>query len=158
MDLQLYYRRRDMLRFHSRGLKLVDYIEKLTNKYNCSRRAIESDFSRRNEWIPKILSLDDAKALVNELMLTLKEARTAAWRIFHEADNDNARVGALRFLGDSVFRQIEVMQSLGSLQQVPQRIEGTINMNPDEALHKLLRGLFANEPDVLAEVLDRLTT
>jgi hypothetical protein len=158
MQIQIYNRRKDILRFHSRGLKLSDYIEKLAKKHKCSNRALRNDFTRRHEWIPKILLLDNSKDLVNELMLTLQEARTAAWRVFHEADNDNARVGALKLLGDSVFRQIEVLQSLGEIQQVPQRIEGTLSVNPDEALHKLLRGLFANEPDVLAEVFKHVKT
>jgi hypothetical protein len=133
MQIQIYNRRKDILRFHSRGLKLSDYIEKLAKKHKCSNRALRNDFTRRHEWIPKILLLD-------------------------EADNDNARVGALKLLGDSVFRQIEVLQSLGEIQQVPQRIEGTLSVNPDEALHKLLRGLFANEPDVLAEVFKHVKT
>ena len=145
-----------MLRFHSRGLKLVDYIEKLATKHGCSKSALINDFTRRHNWIPEILLLDKSKDLVNELMLTLQEARTAAWRVFHEADNDNARVGALKLLGDSVFRQIEVLQSLGEIQQVPQRIEGTLSVNPDEALHKLLRGLFADEPHIITELLKQL--
>jgi hypothetical protein len=147
-----------MLRFHSRGLKLVDYIEKLMKKHDCSRRALEQDFSRRREWIPKILLLDNSENLVNELMLTLHEARNAAWRVFHESDNDSARVGALKLLNESIFRQIESMQSLGEVQQVTQKIEGVISVNPDEALNKILRGLFADEPDVLTETLERLKT
>jgi hypothetical protein len=158
MQKHVYNRRKDMLRFHSRGLKLVDYIAKLAQKHNCSTRALEIDFSRRSEWIPKILMLDDAKALVGELMLTLSEQRTAAWRVFHEADNDSARVGALKLLGESVFRQIDAMQSMGDVQQVAQRIEGVLAVNPDEALNKILRGLFADDAEILAEAFKRLET
>ena len=152
MQINLYYRRKDMLRFHSRGLKLSDYIEQLAQKHKCSKRALRADFSRRNKWLPQILLLDDTKGLVNELMLTLHEVRAAAWRVFHESDNDSARVGALKLLGESVFRQIEVMQSLGDLEKVPEKRESVLSVDPDKAFHEILRGVFANEPDILAEV------
>jgi len=147
-----------MLRFHSRGLKLVDYIDKLMQKYGCSKRALEHDFTRRNKWIPKILLLDDSKSLVNELMLTLDESRAAAWRVFHDADNDNARVGALRTLNESVFKQLEAMQSMGDVKQVSQKFESVISVNPDEALRKLLRGVFADDPVILEELFKQLKT
>jgi len=141
-----------MLRFHSRGLKLSDYIEQLAHKHKCSQKALRNDFSRRHKWIPQILLLDDMTGLVHELMLTLHEVRAAAWRVFLKADNDNARVGALKLLGEIVFRQIEVMQSLGDLKKVPEKRESVLSVDPDKAFHEILRGVFANEPDILAEV------
>ena len=50
------------------------------------------------------------------------------------------------------------MQSLGEVQQVAQKIEGVVSVNPDEALHKLLRGLFADDAELVAEAFKRLET
>ena len=57
---------------------------------------------RRDKWVPQLLGLGKYAEFTEILEHKLGAVQKAAWSIYLKADNDNARVGALKVVLDSL--------------------------------------------------------
>lgn len=96
MDLKLLKRRVEMLDAVSTGLHPSAVIGRLAEKYGVSERTLWSDWERREKWIPVLLQLEKFGNFAEMIEQKLNAVQKASWSIYLHADNDNARVGALR--------------------------------------------------------------
>lgn len=114
----------------------------LAKKYGVSKSAIFEDWRRRAQWIEDLNGgiLEDAVDVCKENLLEMKKCREEAWRFYHNAANDNAKVGALNLINKSAKDHIKVLQGLGSLAKELGRLETdtpaedliTVNITPME--------------------------
>jgi hypothetical protein len=105
---KLLERRRELLKTRNYGVSLVDAVKNLSGKYHVSTRTIYYDWQHRKQWIEAVLDIQDPQAFFLELVANHKEIYRLAALEFLQADNSNARIGALRLLRD-LNRDFEAM-------------------------------------------------
>jgi len=123
MTPDLYDRRKKMLELHYNGIPHRTILKEISTEFGVSYNACKQDWKRRNEWQSLIWRMATDHSKVNELLFTIQLVKERALRLSATAPGGNAKVGALRVLVDTVFREIEVRQSLGQLPRVAERVE-----------------------------------
>lgn len=127
MKQKLIDRRREMLYMHHCQISLGVMMETLSKKYNVSPETIHSDFTRRDSWIPLIIGNPEGEAFIKRLIEELHQARGRGWRLLANTNlNENARVGALRTVIHCIGFEVELLQSLGKMPKVPERLQQEI--------------------------------
>jgi hypothetical protein len=127
VDLKLLKRRAEMLDAVSTGLHPAAVVGQLAEKYGVSERALWSDWERRAKWVPVLLGLEKYAGFVEVVEQKLNAVQKAAWSIYLKASNDNARVGALRTVLDSleihgnIVQAKEVLERLDRLEEVAEK-------------------------------------
>jgi len=58
--------------------------------------AVVAQLARRAKWVPLVLGLEKYAEFADVVVQRLNAVQKAAWTIYLNASNDNARVGALR--------------------------------------------------------------
>jgi hypothetical protein len=119
VDLKLLKRRVEMLNAVSTGLHPAAVVGQLAEKYGVSERCLWSDWERRAKWVPVLLELEKYADFVEVVERKLSAVQKAAWSICLKASNDNARVGALRTVLDS----LEVHGDLVLKRDILERLE-----------------------------------
>ncbi len=102
MDLELLKRRTEMLDSVCKGFHPAQVISQMAEKYKVSQRCLWSDWERRDKWVPMLLSLEKYAEFTETAEMKLNAVQKAAWSTYTRADNDSARVGALRLILDSL--------------------------------------------------------
>jgi hypothetical protein len=125
-----------MLDAVSTGLHPSAVIGQLAGKYQVSERCLWSDWERREKWVPLLLGLEKYAGFCDMIELKLNAVQKAAWSVYVEASNDNARVGALR----SVLKSLEVHGNIIQTRDLLERLdklEGLTKEAPNkgESLH-----------------------
>jgi hypothetical protein len=109
---QIIARRTDLLSLLSKGIKLKDAVDTLSEKYQVSPRDVYHDWEKREQWTRQITRQKDPSYF--DILLTgLQEIIRESWYLAKTADNDNAKVGALRLAQDTYFNMIGLLQGLG---------------------------------------------
>jgi hypothetical protein len=119
LNLKILKRRVEMLDAVSTGLHPSAVIAQLAEKYDLSEKVLWSDWERREKWVPVLLSLEKYAEFADTLGEKLNAVQKAAWRLYLKADNDNARVGALR----TVLESLEIHGDLVLKQNILDRLE-----------------------------------
>lgn len=102
MNLKLLKRRVEMLDTVNKGFHPAVVIGQLAEKYKVSERCLWSDWERRMKWVPVLLGFEKYTGFAEGIETKLNAVQKAAWSIYVHADNDNARVGALKVVLDSL--------------------------------------------------------
>lgn len=127
MELKLLKRRAEMLDAVSTGLHPAAVVGQLAEKYGVSERCLWSDWERRAKWVPVLLGLEKYAGFVEVVEQKLNAVQKAAWSIYLKASNDNARVGALRTVLDSleihgsIVQTREVLERLDKLEDIAEK-------------------------------------
>lgn len=122
MNPLLRARRSELVLAMSRNVMVGTIAPKLAEKYGCSASAIVMDWSRRKQWLTKIVKLDDP-TLFHQMVAGLKSLITSAWVVYTKTDNPNAKIGALRTLESLYINIIQILQSSGAIPTVPIKFE-----------------------------------
>src|SRR5271169_3161490 len=101
MDIELLKRRTEMLDSVCKGFHPSAVISQMAENYKVSERCLWSDWERRDKWVPMLLSLEKYAEFVDEMETKLNAVQKAAWSTYMRANNDSAKVGALRLVLDS---------------------------------------------------------
>jgi hypothetical protein len=101
MRLKLLKRRVEMLDTVNKGFHPAAVIGQLAEKYKVSEWCLWSDWERRGKWVPVLLGLEKYAGFAEGIEAKLNAVQKAAWRIYVDA-NDNARIGALKVILDSL--------------------------------------------------------
>jgi hypothetical protein len=123
----LWQRRLDCLKADQAGVSTTVWVAQLALKYGVSEVAIWKDWGKRKKWMPEYVTyLDEAEELYrwfqNELGLLLRELK----ELMTTAGQDTARVSAANSIKDIIFKRLELAQSMGMLERVPDQAEVTI--------------------------------
>jgi hypothetical protein len=102
LDFKVLKRRAEMLDTVCKGFHPAVVISQLAEKYSVSERCLWSDWERREKWVPIILGLEKYSAFAEVIESKLNAVQKAAWSIYLRSGNDNARVGALKVVLDSL--------------------------------------------------------
>jgi len=119
LNLNLLKRRVEMLDAVSTGLHPSAVIAQLSGKHGISERALWSDWLRREKWVPFLLGLEKYSEFSGMIEEKLNAVQKAAWSVYLKASNDNARVGALR----TVLESLELHRDLVQTQDFIDRLE-----------------------------------
>ena len=107
-----------MLDAVSTGLHPSAVIGQLAEKFSVSERCLWSDWERREKWVPVLLGLEKYAGLCETVELKLNAVQKAAWSVYVEASNDNARVGALRTVLESLELHGNIVQTRDLLERL----------------------------------------
>jgi hypothetical protein len=140
MIQSLYKRRTMMLQMKHRGTFFTDEIvEELAKKFSVSPATVMSDWSRREEWMPKIMQVSRGQEALREIFHEFKCAREAFWKVhdvaMNRGDKKNA-VAALRGVTDCLKKEAHFKSELGYSNDV-----GT-------------KPLFSNQEEVVQNMVD----
>ena len=108
-----------MLDAVSTGLHPSAVITQLADKYDITERALWNDWLRRDKWISLLLNLEKYAEFTEMIEQKLNAVQKAAWSVYLKASNDNARVGALR----TVLESLEIHRDLVQTQDFIDRLE-----------------------------------
>ena len=110
-----------MLDTVSKGFHPSVVISQMAEKYEVSERCLWSDWERRENWVSIIMGFDKYAGFVEAAEGKLNAVQKAAWTMYSRASSDNARIGALKILLESLELQSNTVLSkeiLDRLQQV----------------------------------------
>lgn len=93
-------RRTNMLKMTAEAYPLVDIVNVLSAEYAVSKQAIYKDWRNRGSWQTQLLELGSLSQLCKDLYATHKQLYTMAVQAYREAEQDTAKIGALRLLRD----------------------------------------------------------
>jgi hypothetical protein len=110
-----------MLDAVSTGLHPAAVIAQLAAKCGVSERCLWSDWERREKWVPVLLGLEKYAGFCETIEQKLSAVQKAAWSIYLQASNDNARVGALRAV-------LEALEVHGSIVQTKDLLERLVKL------------------------------
>jgi hypothetical protein len=128
LNLKLLKRRAEMLDAVSTGLHPSAVISQLAEKYNVSEQCLWSDWKRRNQWVPVLLGLEKFAGFCETVEEKLSAVQKAAWSVYMDASNDNARVGALKMVLESLELHGNIIQTKDLLERLT-RLEEVANQN-----------------------------
>ncbi len=112
-------RRVEMLDDITKGFHLSMVVPQLAEKYHVSEVCLYKDWERRGQWIPVLMGLDKFAEFTDVIESKLNAVQRAAWSLYLRADNDSARVGALKVVLDS----LEIYSNTVLSKQVLERLE-----------------------------------
>jgi len=117
---------RDVRRDRVRLLLSLQFpLSKIALKLGVSRRTIFYDIKQiRKDWGVQIKTID-LEQLIAEIMFDLNNRRRELYKILDESKNDYIKLGAIAALGKENDRIINLLQSVGKVNKVPDEIKGT---------------------------------
>ncbi len=118
MTIDLYERRRKMLRLHYSGVAHHRIFQQISLEEGIPVDSIRKDWQRRKEWQDLIWRMTHDHKDVRELLYILRLGREKALRLATTARRDTTKVSALRVLIEIVVKEIELRQSLGEYPRV----------------------------------------
>jgi len=91
-------RRLELLKMEGLGFNQAEIVKQLSEKYQCSARAVYYDFARRPGWQPTLLQLADQEKVLLKVINRYEQIyRQAAFKCL-TADNENVWIGALKVM------------------------------------------------------------
>lgn len=102
LNIDLLKRRVEMLDSVCKGFHPSSVISQLAEKYHVSARCLWCDWERRRKWVPTLLNLENYGEFAQEIETKLNAVQKAAWSTYLRTKNDNARVGALKVILESL--------------------------------------------------------
>jgi hypothetical protein len=106
-------RRKELLIESSRG-NLGEAIKDLAVKYSISEDTLYKDWALRDQWINEIITIDDP-TLAKKYFMGLEEVIQEAKWMIKQADNSNAKVGALRIVKETYGLLLDILVKAGYL-------------------------------------------
>jgi len=129
---QILERRIQMIQDLSIGVPLKEEVEILSQKYKVGTYAIYKDWKRRDKWINEVVNIKDTETTALELISFLNWLKARANRLVLEADNSNAKIGAIRAATEISMRIFEILQSTGLIRKEPEKLEQQLRIIVEE--------------------------
>jgi hypothetical protein len=121
-----------MLDAVSTGLHPSSVVGQLAEKYGVSEQCLWNDWTRREKWVPVLLALEKYAVFADIVESKLNAVQKAAWSLYLQADNDNARVGALKVVLDS----LEIHSDIVLSRDILSRLEHVEELAEKKVLEK----------------------
>ena len=101
-------RRSELLRMEGLGLSVNEIVKELSVKAQVSERTVYKDFENRSFWQPTVQQYEGLERTYHKNLNRLEQIYRKASHVYLNADNDNAKVGALRLMLEIVTRLNEI--------------------------------------------------
>jgi len=111
----------EMLNLMVKGAGTTETVRDIAAKYNRTEGGIWADWTRRETWIPKLIRLDGGTT--HEILQGVREVWRRAWFTHATAEYESTKLGALKLVMEAYTRFIDIAQSAGLLERVPEKIE-----------------------------------
>jgi hypothetical protein len=115
-------RRLNCLEYYFLGVKSSEWIPVVAKRYGVKPQAIRSDWTRRSKWIPNLQNQLDSQARFSERLVLLDTLTKKAYAMTRTADNDSAKIGAIRTCGALIGQYFDIMTA-HDLEDLKERIE-----------------------------------
>ena len=122
---ELSRRRLRMLTLKSQGAKLGTIINDFTEEYEVSKQALYKDWNKREQWASDVCELDEP-ALLTELVHGLRQVIPNAWYEYKTNPNPSVKLGALKLAKETYLDILEVLQSVGRIEKVADKVQAEI--------------------------------
>jgi len=129
MDLDLFVRRKTMLKLYYANSLNAKNIHVLAEQNHVSEQTIRKDWNRRSIWEPLIWAMSDCKNDPEVILRGFQFAKEQALKLMGSADQDSVKVAAIGRYSDIICLEIELRQSLGKLPKVS--VAPQINLGVD---------------------------
>jgi hypothetical protein len=129
LDLELFFRRKTMLKLFYSGSLNAKSIRGLADLYKVSEQTIRQDWKRRSEWEPLIWAMNDCKNDPVKILRKFQFAQEQALKLMGNADQDSVKVAAIGRYNESIRLEFELNQSAGMLPKVS--VAPQINLGVD---------------------------
>jgi len=116
-----------MLTLKSQGVPLKTIIKDFVIDYEVSEQALYQDWRKRNIWARDIGRLRDP-ALLDELIQGLKQIIPNAWYEYKTNPNPSVKLGALKLAKETYMDLIDILQSMGIVEKMPEKIEAALKV------------------------------
>jgi len=113
-----------MVRLRSQGVPMHTIINDFVHEYHVSPQALYQDWWKRKQWIRDVVRLDDP-TLIDEMLQGLMQILPNAWYEYKTNPNPSVKLGSLKLAKDTYKDIIEILQSLGIMVKVPDKLEIT---------------------------------
>jgi hypothetical protein len=123
------------------GIPLRVNVASLKEEFDANEMQLYHDWEHRNKWIPQIVQLDDP-TLLHKFLEGAKSILPKTWLLFQDTDNPFVKLGALKLIKDTNLGVLDVLQSLGKIAKVAEKVEieikwrdsnSQLNMSPTVA-------------------------
>lgn len=149
-------RRREYYELHLLGIPHPEIIRTLKKKYGVATQTLYNDWSLRKEWLPELVA-GDPETFTSELLAEIHASRARLWRMAVDKEvKDAVRLGAYKLILEGIGREVELLQSLGRLPKMADRLEQVIEEERVE--HIILENVSEDEKTILeaaARILDK---
>ncbi|MCK5609006.1 hypothetical protein KAR91_44440 [Candidatus Pacearchaeota archaeon] len=135
-------RRTLIKKYKIRGMSNAD----LAKLFGKTESMIEKDMQAIKKEVWAHLKTDKGseevlKAIYAELRLVNDEVVETTWNLASETEQDSVKLGCLKLIRESQSDVIKVMQSLGIIAKVPDKIKLDVGVDADEHINKILDDL-----------------
>ena len=112
MKTELLERRSYMLNHYGKFFSLKDAVTDTAQKFGVKTSTLYVDWNRRGKWIKTVSGLKDRTSTIDFLIQRQFQLLKDLEVLKYEADNDNAKVGALRTQANVSFNLIRLLREL----------------------------------------------
>jgi hypothetical protein len=156
MKPELVDRRREMIKYHVRGIPSKQWIPLVSTQFNISEDRVYSDYRNIKRWLPEMISLKDSEAITNMVFTHLQQALNAAWQDRQTATRETTKLRCLELIGILAQKYLELAQSVGRVEKIADRADTT--KKPSKDLKNLLNRLVPKkeEQDELTRSVQKL--
>lgn len=117
-----------MLKMFFRGIATSTWVAEIAKEYECSESTIWDDWRLRKTWLDEVF---DIAAVVDDIKMDIAELsniKEEAWRTYHNAENAQSKVAALKIIAGVVRDKIEILQSVGLLHKEALKVGSSIEL------------------------------
>jgi hypothetical protein len=147
MQIKLIERRKKMLKMFFRGIATSTWVAEIAKEYECSESRIWDDWRLRKTWLDEVF---DISAVVDDIKMDIAELsniKEEAWRTYHQAENAQSKVAALKIIDGVIRNKIDILQSVGLLHKEALKVGSSI---------ELKGGLSDEDRELLKQYVDVL--
>lgn len=119
-------RRKEFFERHLLGIPHPKIIKSLQERYGGTERAYYKDWANRKNWLWMLIP-GDREDMAAELVAEAHQSRAYLWRMAVDKKvQDAVRLGAWKLIQEGIAREVDVLQSLGILPKVAEKLEAKI--------------------------------
>jgi hypothetical protein len=115
---ELLNRRKDMLYQDRLGLKPVDWVPKIAQKYGCTVEAVKKDWSERKKWMQTFLKINDVENLALDILLDYEIGLIDACKLYDEAEDPKIKIQTLWLRFKAIQMKMDYLKGLGALEKI----------------------------------------
>lgn len=119
----------DIFVYRMKGFRPYEICDTLSEKYRVSPKTISNEWSRRNEWLSELYTIEEHDNAVEILLAQRDEINKALWDLHENSPNDNVRLGAMNAASKLNKESLEMLQSVGKVSREPDKIEHVGDIN-----------------------------
>jgi len=114
-------RKKELCSYKFRGFSLERIAKILAGKYSVAETTVKQDWYNRGDWLEDVFDIDleDKDLILLDILAEQKEIKRECWKLNHNTKNESVQLGALKQLREINKDLINILQSVGVLNEEP---------------------------------------